>query len=74
MIIVGVGTYLGVDLVNLPEKQITRRYHEEGVKGERSEDGAEVTVMKTNNPQLTVHVLEYVNPGLGTRYDIVRDS
>ncbi|HUV43140.1 MAG TPA: hypothetical protein VMY36_04550 [Patescibacteria group bacterium] len=74
VIIVGVRAYLGVDLINLPREQITRKYHEEGVKGERSEGGAEVTVMRTNNPQITVHVLEYANPELGTRYDLVRES
>lgn len=73
-IVMAVGFCLGVDLISLPEEQIIRKYHEEGVKGELSESGAEVMVMKTNNPQLTIHVLEYVNPELGTRYDFVRES
>jgi N-acetyl-beta-hexosaminidase len=74
LIIFGVGAYLGVDLVKLPKEQITRRYHEKGVKGQRSEGGAEVVVMKTAHPQIAVHVFDYANPELGTRYNLVRES
>ncbi len=69
-----VGSRLGVDLINISEEQIIRRYKEEGVKGHRSEGGGEVVVLRTNESQLTIHVLEYANPDLGTRYDFVRES
>ena len=69
-----VGSRLGVDLINVPEDQVIRRYREEGVMGQPSEGGADVIVLKTNEPQLTIHVFEYVNPDLGTRYDFVREA
>jgi len=65
------GKRLGVDISNYPKEEIVRRYHEEGVPGELSEKGAEVEVLKTKDPQFEVHVMRYVNPDLGTRYDLV---
>jgi hypothetical protein len=68
----GVGDYLGVDLLNIPEEKVVRRYREEGVAGEPSEDGADVRVLKTNIPGLEIHVMNYANSALGTKYDLVR--
>lgn len=66
------GNFLGVDLSNFPSEQIAKKYHEEGVVGQLSEGGAEVLVLRTIFPQLEVHVMDYANPEVGRRYDLVR--
>ena len=68
----GVGEMLGVDLVNIREEEVVRREFQEGVKGEKTEKGADVTVLRTKDEMFEVHVMNYKNPDLGTRYDIVR--
>lgn len=69
-----VGNYLGVDLLHIPEEKVVRRYREKGIEGQPSEDGADVRVLKTNIPGLEIHVIDYANPALGTRYDLVRSE
>lgn len=66
------GNFLGVDLSNFPSGQIARKYREKGVVGQSSEGGAEVLVLRTEFPQLEVHVMDYANPEVGRRYDLVR--
>jgi hypothetical protein len=47
---------------------------EEGVKGASSEGGVKVTVLRTNNPGIDIHISEYDNPDLGTQYSLVRSE
>ncbi len=68
------GFLLGTDLLNIQEDKVIRNYHEEGVVGTSSEGGASVRVLQTKFPELEIHVLEYKNPELGTRYDLVRSK
>jgi len=68
------GDYLGVDLFHIPEEKVVRRYRGKGIAGQPSEDGADVCVLRTNIPGLEIHVMDYANPELGTRYDLVRSE
>lgn len=69
-----VGNYLGVDLLDIPEEKAVRRYREEGLVGQPSEGGADVRVLRTNISGLEIHVMDYANPALGTKYDLVRSE
>jgi hypothetical protein len=69
-----VGDCLGVDLLHISEEKVVQRYREEGIAGELSEEGADVCVLKTNIPGLEIHVMNYANSELGTRYDLVRSE
>jgi len=51
---------------------VVRSYKEPGVSGQPSESGADVRVLITKLPELEIHVMEYKNPKLGVRYDLVR--
>lgn len=68
----GMGTILGVQILNYGESDVIRREFQEGVTGERTEKGAEATVLKTKYPQFEVHVVDYRNPDIPRHYDIVR--
>ncbi|PIS14253.1 hypothetical protein COT64_03605 [Candidatus Shapirobacteria bacterium CG09_land_8_20_14_0_10_39_12] len=66
------GSYLDVDLLNITNDKVVRSYKEPGVSGQPSESGADVRVLITKLPELEIHVMEYKNPKLGVRYDLVR--
>ncbi len=66
------GSYLDADLLNILDNKVTRSYKEQGVPGQPSEGGADVRVLATKFPELEIHVMEYKNPKLGVRYDLVR--
>lgn len=68
----GMGEVLGVDLVNIKDEQVLRREYQEGARGELTKEGAEVTVLQTRHDDFEVHVADYKNPDLGTRYDFVK--
>ena len=70
----GMGQILGVELVNIRPEDVLRRGFQEGVDGEITEDGAEVTVLKTKYPEFEIHVMKYRNPNLPRYYDIVRTA
>ena len=57
----GMGEALGVELINVREKDVVERR-------------AEATVLKTRYPGLQVYVMHYKDPDLGTRYDLVRSK
>lgn len=68
----GMGENLGVNLINIREEEVIRREFQEGVKGERTEKGADVTILKTKDEMFEIQVMKYKNPELGTHYDIIR--
>jgi len=68
----GMGQVLGIELVNFSEKDIVRREFQKGVKGEKTQEGADVTVLRTSSKDMEVHVLKYKDPTLATRYEIVK--
>ena len=68
----GMGQVLGIELVNFSEKDIVRREFQKGVKGEKTQEGAELTVLRTPHNNLEVHVVSYKDPTLATRYEIVK--
>lgn len=65
-------SYLDVDLLNTPDNKVTRSYKEQGVPGQPSEGGADVRALATKFPELEIHIMEYKNPKLGVRCDLVR--
>ena len=58
----GIGEILEVDLVNIHEEDVVRREFQEGVKGEKTEGGADVTVLRTTDEMFEVQVMNYKNP------------
>lgn len=68
----GMGQILGVELVNIRPEDVKRREFQEGVEGEVTEEGAEVTVLKTKYPGLEIQIRDYKNPGLPRYYDMVK--
>ena len=70
----GMGQILGVELVNFRPEDVVRRESQEGVDGTITEEGVEVTVLKTKYPEFEIHVMEYKNPDLPKYYEIVRTA
>ena len=67
----GIGEVLGVDLNDLSKNKVVRKYKEDGVEGAASAMGAEVLVFNTKIEGFELHVMEYKNPEVDTRYDLV---
>jgi len=70
----GMGEILEVQLLSINEDDIIRREFQEGVKGEITEKGADVTVLKTKYPEFEVHIMVYNDPSLPEHYDIVKTA
>lgn len=68
----GVGSALGVNLLTFADSDVLSTYHEDGVPGTVTKKGGEVSVLATKFAELKVHVTQYENPDLITRYDLVR--
>ena len=68
----GMGEILGVELVSPRVDQEIRREFQEGTPGTRSEQGADVVVMRTQFEVFELHVKHYRNPDIGTQYDLVK--
>ena len=68
-----VGSILGVELLNIRDDQILRREFISGTQGTRGEQGADVTVLKTeNHPLLEVHVCQPKDADLEVQYYLKR--
>ncbi len=65
------GNVLGVDLLNFSEKDVVNEFEKPGVKGEKTEKGLIIKVLRTNNPLLDIHVSEGKDPKLGREYYFV---
>lgn len=62
---------LGLTVENLTQERAKRTYKEDGIRGTPSEGGAEIMVFDTQFPRLELHVLQYNNSDMGTKYDLV---
>lgn len=65
------GNVFGTDLLNFSEKDVIEELENSGVKGEKTEEGLVIKVLRTNNPLLDVHVSEGKNPKIGKEYYLV---
>lgn len=65
---------LGLTPENLTRERAEQTYDDEGFRGEPNEAGSEIMVFKTKYAGLELHVLDYRNPDIGRRYDLVVSS